>query len=133
MKEASPSAISSLTAARLRNAEVGDKPAILRYVSEGSPLDLAPPTSSEPIQLAGRHAELIALAYAISQASSLPPPESTPTTLPEQRRAYSRVSLENIRAAGTAINDRRFAEEVCRLNKATILSLRAYENHLLRL
>lgn len=133
MKEAKPSAISSLTAARLRNAQVGGKPAILRYVSEGSPLDLASPTLSEPIHLAGRHAELIALAHAISQASRVPPPERIPSITPEQCRARARVSLENIRATGTAISDRCFAEEVCLLNKATILSLRAYEHHFLRL
>ncbi len=129
MKEARSSAISSLTAARLRNAQVGDPPAMLRYVPEGSPLDLAWPTSSERIHLAGRHAELIALAYAISQASCVSPSEGTPTTPPEHRRAHARVSLENIRAACTATSDRRFAEEVCRLNKAMILSLTSHEHH----
>lgn len=133
MNEAYPSVISSLTAARLRNAQLNDKPVILRYVSHGSPLDLTTPTSSQPIHLAGRHEELMALAHAISQASSVPPPERTPATRPERRRAGARVGLENIRAAGTAVSNRRFAEEVCRLSKATILSLRAYECHFLRL
>ena len=126
MKEAKPSAISSLTAARLRNAQVGDTPSILRYVSEGSPLDPASSTSLEPTHLTGRHAESTPLAHSISDGLSGLPDEPTTTTLPEQRRAHFRVAQENIQAAGRAINDRRFAEEVCLLNKATILSLRAY-------
>ena len=125
MKEASPSAISSLTAAKLPNAQVGDPQAVLRYVSEEAPLNATSQRPFDTTHLAGGHAELGALAHAISQAASLPSTESMAGTSADQRRAHSRVGLENIRAASTAINDWQFAEEVGRVSKATILSLRS--------